>query len=548
MSALMPMATYALAVPSGDMVVSAGTEIPSAFRITMAAIDPSAKPDGAEGAAPRATLKILRRPLELWDDDEDEDDEDDDEEDFDADMMEKMLAGELVDGDDEDDEDEDEEDDEDDEDDEELNGGPSDPSKGKKARTEAAIKKLIGDGMDVDGDDQEVKLNGVNGVAKSAKAKGKMPAGDLEEDDEDDEEDDDDIDIDDLEGEIEEFVLCTLDPEKNYQQPLDIVIGDNEPVWFKVSGTHTIYLTGNYVEPAQDNSGMYDPDDDEDEEYDLDPDEDELEDDEDEEEDELDDMADPRIMELDEEDEDDEIDVPELVKVATKAAAPKADKKTNKKRPAEDDEEPQTLDEMIQQESAKADEPKAEEPKLSKKQLKKLKKNDGTAAKVESADKPAEVPSSQKSDKKVSFAKELEQGPTPTKEKTATANKTAEKEKTKASLGVKTVQGVTIDDRKLGEGQAAKAGDRVGMRYIGKLANGKVFDSNKKGKPFSFKLGAGDVIKGWDIGIQGMSVGGERRVTIPAHLAYGAKGAGKDIPPNSVLTFDVKLIELNKGK
>ena len=68
--------------------------------------------------------------------------------------------------------------------------------------------------------------------------------------------------------------------------------------------------------------------------------------------------------------------------------------------------------------------------------------------------------------------------------------------------------------------------------------------ANKKGKPFSFKLGAGDVIKGWDIGIVGLAVGGERRITIPAHLGYGSKGAPPDIPPNSKLIFDVKMLEI----
>lgn len=68
------------------------------------------------------------------------------------------------------------------------------------------------------------------------------------------------------------------------------------------------------------------------------------------------------------------------------------------------------------------------------------------------------------------------------------------------------------------------------------------FTANKKGKPFSFKLGAGEVIKGWDIGVAGMAVGGERRLTIPASLGYGSKGAPPDIPPNSKLTFDVKLL------
>ncbi|RMY00231.1 hypothetical protein D0867_11821 [Hortaea werneckii] len=212
-------------------------------------------------------------------------------------------------------------------------------------------------------------------------------------------------------------------------------------------------------------------------------------------------------------------------------ASKKADKKNNKRAAAED--EPETLDEMITKESG----PNGEQ-KLSKKQLKKQKKNDGSAVTVEKTEeKPADAPSSAKSDKKVSFAKELEQGPTPNKD-----------EKAKGALGVKVVQGVTIDDKKLGTGPAAKSGDRVAMRYIGKLQkDNKVFDSNKKGKPFSFKLGAGQVIKGWEIGIQGLAVGGERRITIPANLAYGKQNMG-DIPPNSTLIFDVKLLEVNKGK
>jgi FK506-binding nuclear protein len=66
--------------------------------------------------------------------------------------------------------------------------------------------------------------------------------------------------------------------------------------------------------------------------------------------------------------------------------------------------------------------------------------------------------------------------------------------------------------------------------------------ANKKGKPFGFKLGAGEVIKGWDIGVAGMSVGGERRITVPAHHGYGSKGAPPDIPPNAKLIFDLKLL------
>ncbi|KAK4545030.1 hypothetical protein LTR36_003581 [Oleoguttula mirabilis] len=505
MSAMIPMAVYGLEVPAGDIPISARPDIPSAFRITMAAIDPTAVPEGEEGAPQRATLKIIRQPLDLDDyDSEDDDDEDD----FDPDEMERILA------------------EEDDEDDEMVNGGPSDPTKSKKARKAAAeeeIKKMLAeDGMDVEDDsDDEVPngVNGTNGHAKShkSKAKGKMPASDEDDDDEDED--------DESEMEVEEFVICTLDPSKNYNQPLDITVGEDERVWFKVTGTHSIFLTGNYVEPAHASSHMHDHDDDDEDDYDLEPSDSELED----EEDELDDM--PRITEVEEE------EAPKLVKAANKKPTPAVEaKKASKKRSADDD-EPQSLDNLIANQG---------EVKLSKKQLKKMKKNDGSAAAVEKVDDKTEAPSSAKSDKKVSFAKNLEQGPTPTT--TPAKDGAADKDKPKATSGAKVVQGVTIDDKKTGTGPAAKSGDRVGMRYIGKLQkDNKIFDSNKKGKPFTFKLGAGQVIKGWDIGVAGMSVGGERRITIPANLAYGSKGAGPDIPPNATLIFDIKCLEVGKG-
>ncbi|OQO11708.1 hypothetical protein B0A48_03435 [Cryoendolithus antarcticus] len=500
--ALLPMAVYGLEVPAGDVAISARSDIPSAFNITMAAIDPSAAPEGEEVAHPRSTLKIIRQPL-IFEDSEDDEDDSEDDDDFDADEMERMLAEDSSDGED------------DDEDDEAVNGGPSDPTKSKAARkaaATAAIKKLLEqDEMDVD----EAKTNGVK--SKSAKALGKQPASDEDSDEESDDED--------MEGaEIEEFVICTLDPTKQYQQTLNLTIGENERVWFKVSGTHTIYLTGNYVEPAEqhDHDEEYDSDDDE-QEYDLSPDEDEL--DYDEEEDELDDMEDPRITELLEE------EAPKLVEAPKKADA----KKGKNKRAAEEEAAP-SLDAMITE--SKAEPLTNGDAKLSKKQQKKLKKNDGTAAAAGAQDAPSSANGADK--KSVQFAKELEQGPTPSKTPDA---------KPKTSTGIKTVQGVTIDDKKIGTGPAAKKGDRIGMRYIGKLQkDNKVFDSNKKGKPFGFKLGSGEVIGGWDIGVAGMSVGGERRITVPAHLAYGSKGAGKDIPPNATLIFDLKLMEINKGK
>jgi len=84
---------------------------------------------------------------------------------------------------------------------------------------------------------------------------------------------------------------------------------------------------------------------------------------------------------------------------------------------------------------------------------------------------------------------------------------------------------------------------KVSMRYVGKLPNGKIFDSNTKGKPFTFKLGVGEVIKGWDEGVAGMKVGGERLLIIPPSLGYGNRKLD-GIPPNSTLRFEIKLLDM----
>lgn len=107
--------------------------------------------------------------------------------------------------------------------------------------------------------------------------------------------------------------------------------------------------------------------------------------------------------------------------------------------------------------------------------------------------------------------------------------------------------GEKIVDTKVGTGAAAAPGDTCVMRYTGRLkSNGQVFDSNvNNGKDaFTFTLGAGSVIKGWDIGVKGMKVGGKRTLEIPAALGYGAQGGGDKIPPNSDLVFDIELVDL----
>src|SRR5690349_9863257 len=98
-----------------------------------------------------------------------------------------------------------------------------------------------------------------------------------------------------------------------------------------------------------------------------------------------------------------------------------------------------------------------------------------------------------------------------------------------------------IEDIRVGTGAEAVAGKMVFVHYVGTLqANGSKFDASRdRGKPFSFQLGAGMVIKGWDQGVAGMKVGGMRKLTIPPHLGYGAKGVGNGlIPPNATLVFE----------
>ena len=106
-----------------------------------------------------------------------------------------------------------------------------------------------------------------------------------------------------------------------------------------------------------------------------------------------------------------------------------------------------------------------------------------------------------------------------------------------------TPSGLTIEDVTVGSGAAAATGQKVKVHYTGWLTNGTKFDSSKdRGDPFEFPLGAGRVIKGWDEGVQGMKIGGTRKLTIPPALGYGARGAGGVIPPNATLVFEVELL------
>lgn len=102
-----------------------------------------------------------------------------------------------------------------------------------------------------------------------------------------------------------------------------------------------------------------------------------------------------------------------------------------------------------------------------------------------------------------------------------------------------------IEDINLGSGVEAVAGKKVTVNYVGTLSDGTKFDSSyDRNQPFSFELGAGFVIKGWDQGVVGMKVGGKRKLTIPPDLGYGSAGIPPNIPPNAVLIFEVELLKI----
>lgn len=346
------------------------------------------------------------------------------------------------------------------------------------------------DELDDDEEEEEKKPKKSNG-------KKKVQEEEEEEDDDEEDEDDEDEEEDEEDGDISEFVVCTLSPKTQYQQTLDLTITPSEEVYFVVTGSYPIHLTGNYVQhPDDEDSEEEDYDEDyDDDEYNLTPDEDEIiygapldddEIDEDDSEEEEEDST-PKIEEIEE----------EIVVEESKPA---------KKRAAEEEES---------------------------KKSKKAKKNEKKEEK-----------------KSVQFTKELEQGPTGSTLVEKKADKKADKKDKKAEKNgdkkfpTKTLLGgVVTEDRKVGSGPLAKSGSRVGIRYIGKLKNGQVFDKNTSGKPFTFKLGKGECIKGFDLGVTGMAVGGERRVIIPPKMGYGSQ-ALPGIPANSELTFDIKLVSL----
>ncbi|KAH8407915.1 hypothetical protein KR222_000796, partial [Zaprionus bogoriensis] len=188
-------------------------------------------------------------------------------------------------------------------------------------------------------------------------------------------------------------------------------------------------------------------------------------------------------------------------------------------------------DEAEEEDSEEEDvSPKAKKAKISESAKKPTKEQNGVAKNDQKQQGKS------KKDKKAA--------PEPKKEQAKPKEQPKQKEgKQQQAGGERTITGgVKVHDVHSGSGPEAKQGKRVSVYYIGRLkSNNKTFDSMQKGNGFKFALGAGEVIKGWDVGVVGMKVGGKRRITCPPHMAYGARGHPPTIPPNSTLVFDVEL-------
>ncbi|KAJ1919730.1 peptidylprolyl isomerase fpr3 [Mycoemilia scoparia] len=285
------------------------------------------------------------------------------------------------------------------------------------------------------------------------------------------------------------FVICALIPEKIEQQIVDLTFTEGEEVTFEIVGNNTIHLTGNLIPEIPDDEFGETDDEDED---DLDPEE--------------------RLQLLIENGLVGDLDDDSEEEYSSDASEGSTGIK-----------EVEDEDQMDEEEEEPKPTPTKKEKKAANEKRKKSEPSSETSTPVQSKKQKTALKKEEAAEKKT----------TPKKE-----DKHERKEHP---------NGLITEDKKAGQGVTATKGKKVGIYYIGKLAkNGKVFDKNTSGKPLWFGLGKGDVIKGMDQGVLGMQKGGERRITIPSKLGYGRAGAPPDIPPNSDLIFDIKVVEIKK--
>lgn len=318
-------------------------------------------------------------------------------------------------------------------------------------------------------------------------------------------------------GDGEPVCVCSLRGNVEEQTSLDLVFEQGAKITFIASGPGTVHLTGYYVKHF-----VEEPDDDDDEDY-VDDGEDDDEDDDEEKEDEED----------EEEDEDEEEE-----KEDEKAQAGKKRSREEKTEEKVETAAPETKKQCAtpQRDTGAArksvhftDKAEPSTPQNTTQRKSHLQTPYNKSRQVPDTILPS--PTSSKEAKPQAQQKENK------KDK----NKNKEEGKAEAEKEHRTPEGLRYKEVRVGKGAVAKPGCRASVRYVGMLTNGKVFDRSRA--PFTFKLGAREVIRGWDIGVSGMRVGGKRQLIIPSHLGYGASGAGP-IPPNATLVFDVELVSI----
>ncbi|KAF2073699.1 hypothetical protein CYY_004987 [Polysphondylium violaceum] len=300
-----------------------------------------------------------------------------------------------------------------------------------------------------------------------------------------------------VEYEGKTYAICSLSVNGIASATLDTNFEQGKEIAFKVSGNNTVHLTGYFVDSmlADDSDDEEDSQEESDEEINSD---------------EIDFEEGAEDDDEDEEEEDEEDEDEQKVLAATVAAA-----LNKRKLEINQNKEPQTKKNKIEQPAVtKAQTTAAASP--AKKEQTPTKKEQ-TPTKVQPAAKPAASPA---------------------KKPAAVPAQSPKAEEKKGKVTLK--NGLQYEDIQIGTGPTPVAGKRIAVKYIGKLQNGKTFDSSLN-KPFSFRLGVGEVIKGWDLGFAGMKVGGKRRLVIPSNLGYGPQGAPPSIPGNATLIFDVEL-------
>eukprot|EP00088_Acartia_fossae_P002396 TRINITY_DN10971_c0_g1_i1.p1 TRINITY_DN10971_c0_g1~~TRINITY_DN10971_c0_g1_i1.p1 ORF type:complete len:453 (-),score=174.19 TRINITY_DN10971_c0_g1_i1:230-1588(-) len=400
----------------------------------------------------------------------------------------------------------------------------------------------------------------------------------------------------------EDFILANLS-DKNLNETLDIGFTVGEKIAFKVEGPGTVHLTGNIAEDEPDfmDSSMMEDESEEEEEEEVEEakggkrkkeanggptkkikadkavngveessddsdsddsdeeggettlgdlettdnfaEEEESDDDDDDSEDDDDEAADTTKEGKDDSDDDDSDDSDEEDDDDDESSDDEEEEEKKKKSPAKPVMNGKKSEQTPNKKAAAA----TTEEKSAKKKEKETPKKDGKQEEVKTpASKKPEAGKTPKGDMKTPKSSKEEGGKTPKNKEEVKTPKNAAVAATPKSSKKTMKGGIVVEELKEGNGPECKPGKHVGMYYAGRLkSNNKQFDACISGKPFKFKLGKGEVIKGWDIGLQGMKVGGKRKITIPPNMGYGSSGAPPAIPPNSTLVFEVECKFVN---